>query len=315
VLYVIDSLEVAGTERQLALTLEHLDRDAFSPSVLALFRRGPHADVIEALDVPVTVAGASSGHYLANTEEVLRAADGHRAKIVHAMLFESHIAGQRAAQKLRVLGVTHLVNEYGSDLRAAEGDGPSGLKAFGARTLERRAGRRGGARFIAVAGVVADSGARFFGVPRSEIPIVRRGFVYETLEAASERGVTAHAWSESAHPKLLAVGRLTAQKGHRYLVAALARIVNGHPKAQVLVAGDGPLREELLSIAAAQGVQDHLVLAGVRTDVPALMRSADLFVFPSLWEGAAGALVNAIAAATGKRIYKLPIRADQLRTA
>jgi glycosyltransferase involved in cell wall biosynthesis len=297
VLYVIDSLEVAGTERQLALTLEHLDREAFSPSVLALFRRGPHADVIEQLGVPVTVAEARPGHYRVNTKVVAEAAGAHDAKIVHAMLFESHIAGQLAAKRLGVLGVTHLVNEYDSTLRAAEGDSPPRMKALAARTLERYAGRRRGARFIAVAGVVADSGARFFRVPRADIPLVRRGFRFEVLEAAAEREPTAPAWAESAQPKLLAVGRLTPQKGHRYLAGALPRIVAEYPNAQVVIAGDGPLREELVSIVASNGMQDRLVLAGVRDDVPALMRAADVFVFPSLWEGAAGALVEALALA------------------
>jgi glycosyltransferase involved in cell wall biosynthesis len=115
------------------------------------------------------------------------------------------------------------------------------------------------------------------------------------LEAAAERELAAPAWTESAHPKLLAVGRLTPQKGYRYLAAALPRIVAEHPNVEVVIAGDGPLRDGLISIAAANGMQDRLILAGVRDDVPALMRTADLFVFPSLWEGAAGALVEALA--------------------
>ena len=57
--------------------------------------------------------------------------------------------------------------------------------------------------------------------------------------------------------------------------------------------GEGPLAGEVRELARSAGVEDHVRLVGPRGDVPALLRAADVFVFPSLWEGAAGALVEA----------------------
>lgn len=293
VLYVIDSLDVAGTERQLSLTLEHLNRDAFAPSVLGLFRRGPYADAIEALGIPVAIAGATPGAFRENARIVEEAAREHSAQIIHPMLFESHIAGQFAARRLGVLGVTHLVNEYGSPFRAQVEALPR-WKVAAAAQLERYAARRSRARFVAVANVVADSAAPFFHVSRSSIPVVRRGFLFDELERAAAGGLAAPAWSASAEPTLLAVGRLMSQKGQRYLVEAMPEVLAAFPNAQLLIAGEGPLRAELIASAAVGGISEHIVFPGVRHDVPALIDQADVFVFPSLWEGAAGALVEAL---------------------
>jgi glycosyltransferase involved in cell wall biosynthesis len=72
------------------------------------------------------------------------------------------------------------------------------------------------------------------------------------------------------------------------MVAALRRA--GHPlRAQII--GDGPLRDDLVAPADAAGVE----LLGLRADVPALLREADVIVFPSLpaGEGMPGVLIEA----------------------
>ena len=101
--------------------------------------------------------------------------------------------------------------------------------------------------------------------------------------------MTAHAGS----PKLLCVGRLAEQKGHRFLLEAMPAILDAHPDAHLLLAGDGHLLRDLQEQARPLG--DRVSFLGVREDVPALMAAADLFVFPSLWEGQGNALLEAMA--------------------
>jgi glycosyltransferase involved in cell wall biosynthesis len=298
VLYVLPSLGYGGTERQLVLTLQALDRDAFPPSVLALMKGGPYVEQIRALGIPVEVAGSSRRGHVASARAVAAAARAHGARIVHTSLFEANVAGRIAARRVGALAVTHLVNEYESPHRALEREARTPRKAAWVKRIERWTARFGRARFIAVADVVADSAARFFGVDRDSIPVVRRGFVFDELEVAAARPLEAPAWSSWADPRLLAVGRLTPQKGHRYLARALPNVVEALPSAQVVLVGDGPLRAELETSARSSNLADHLSVPGTRGDVPSLLREAEAFVFPSLWEGAAGALVEAVALGT-----------------
>ncbi len=81
------------------------------------------------------------------------------------------------------------------------------------------------------------------------------------------------------------IGRLNAQKGHRYLVEAAARLLATRPHARVLIAGDGDLMGELRQQATALGIGDRVVFAGHRTDVPDLLGALDVFCISSLYEG------------------------------
>jgi len=78
------------------------------------------------------------------------------------------------------------------------------------------------------------------------------------------------------------VGRLTAEKNSEFLVDVLAAVLRRRENAYLLLVGEGPLREKLELKARDGGFGKHLMLAGTRADVPALLRGVvDVFVFPS----------------------------------
>src|SRR5690606_8417640 len=84
---------------------------------------------------------------------------------------------------------------------------------------------------------------------------------------------------------LATVGRLTDQKGHRFLISAMPAICQRIPRARLLLVGAGELDAALKALARQLGMADKIVFAGVRRDIPALLQASDLFVLPSIWEG------------------------------
>lgn len=98
---------------------------------------------------------------------------------------------------------------------------------------------------------------------------------------------------------VLAVGRLSKEKAHLDLVAALGHLKRSHPdlKVKFVIVGDGPERPNVESAAQALGVQDRLILTGQANDVRAYYALADLMALPSLTEGSPIALLEAMAAA------------------
>ncbi|NIO42940.1 MAG: glycosyltransferase [Burkholderiales bacterium] len=92
------------------------------------------------------------------------------------------------------------------------------------------------------------------------------------------------------------VGRFFPQKNHRFLLEVTAECCRRHSNLRLLLIGDGPLRQNIMEQAARLGIADKIVMTGVRTDVPRLLRALDVFVFPSLFEGLGLALVEAQAA-------------------
>ncbi len=81
-------------------------------------------------------------------------------------------------------------------------------------------------------------------------------------------------------------GRLEAEKGHRFLIQALPRVLQIIP-VRLVVAGDGSLRTELEDLAAKVGVRQHVDFLGAQDDVgmERFWDRIELFVLPSLREG------------------------------
>jgi glycosyltransferase involved in cell wall biosynthesis len=95
---------------------------------------------------------------------------------------------------------------------------------------------------------------------------------------------------------LLTVGRLSHQKGHDLILDAMPAIVARSPEVVFLWAGRGELEDEFRRRIHALGGGDRVRLLGHRDDVRRLLAAADLFLFPSRYEGFGFALVEAMAA-------------------
>jgi 1,2-diacylglycerol 3-alpha-glucosyltransferase len=95
---------------------------------------------------------------------------------------------------------------------------------------------------------------------------------------------------------LLYVGRLAKEKNIDLLFRALASA--GDPSLKIVVAGEGPLREELEASARALGVARQTTFLGIvpRDELPNLYASADAFVMPSTTETQGLVLAEALAA-------------------
>jgi glycosyltransferase involved in cell wall biosynthesis len=92
------------------------------------------------------------------------------------------------------------------------------------------------------------------------------------------------------------IGRLNAQKGHRFLLEAAAPLCRRRRDLRVLVVGDGDLMEDLRGQASTLGIAERVVFAGHRTDVPDVLAALDVFCISSLYEGTPLALFEAMAA-------------------
>jgi glycosyltransferase involved in cell wall biosynthesis len=94
------------------------------------------------------------------------------------------------------------------------------------------------------------------------------------------------------------VGRLEPQKRFDLLIEVIARVHKERPDVRLLIAGDGTLRRELESRAAAAGLRERCTLLGHTSDVAGLHHAFDLFVQSSDYEGTPNAVLEAMAMET-----------------
>ena len=93
------------------------------------------------------------------------------------------------------------------------------------------------------------------------------------------------------------LARLEPQKGLQYLIHATAILKTRFDNVEVVIAGEGPLRQELMGLSRSLGVEDNVRFVGWQQDSRRLIEAVDVFCLPSLWESFGMAMADAMALA------------------
>ena len=92
-------------------------------------------------------------------------------------------------------------------------------------------------------------------------------------------------------------GRFVEVKNHSFIIDVALEVIKRQPKSRFVLIGDGPLKPAIQQKVLRLGLTEHVLFAGVRPDVQRLLLgAADVFLFPSRFEGFGLALVEAQAA-------------------
>lgn len=106
-------------------------------------------------------------------------------------------------------------------------------------------------------------------------------------EAARSLSITANG------PRIVTIGELTKNKGHRYAIDAVAELNNRNIPCTYFIIGGGELREELEEYAIEKGVGTRVVFCGFVESASKLLKAFDVFLLPSLKEGTPYVLLEA----------------------
>ena len=97
---------------------------------------------------------------------------------------------------------------------------------------------------------------------------------------------------------LLNVGRLTEQKGQKYLVEAMRVVVEKYQNVKLIIIGEGELKEWLNNLINQYNLQGHIKIFPYTREILKVMASSDIFILPSLWEGFGIVLIESMAVGT-----------------
>lgn len=228
-----------------------------------------------------------------------------RPDVVHASLFDASVVSQLAVMGT---GVPVLVTWANTSYGAAGEPGTHRWKLKAIDLLETVLGRLSHSWYHAVTPAVGRITGGALHVDPSRVLVGERGrdpdqFPLQPVDrTAVPRGLDVPPGARV----VLAVGRQDNQKGYEDLLVAFDRLRTSHPDVHLVVAGrEGSATPGILAVHAAMLHPGSVHLAGQRDDVPALMRRADVVVCSSWREGAAGALIEAMAC--GRPVVAVPI--------
>ncbi|MEH1058446.1 glycosyltransferase family 4 protein [Micromonospora sp. CPCC 206171] len=142
------------------------------------------------------------------------------------------------------------------------------------------------ARVIACSGYMRDQVTRLFEVPAGRVDAVPNGVDDRAWHARPRAVASARARFAGDGPLVGYAGRLVYEKGVQHLVHAVPHLRRRHPGLRVVIAGDGPYREELVDQTRRLDLGDTVRFAGFMdaTQLPAVLAATDATVVPSLYE-------------------------------
>ena len=283
IVHVVYSLEVGGLENGVVNLINGL-RDEFRHAVVCVGQSGVLQEGLPSgVDVVTVGRGSARDRWVAlRLARVFRAL---RPTIVHSRNWPAI----EAIPAARLAGVPLVIHgEHGREAADPEG-----------RDRRRNRIRRLLApwvdRFVAVSADLRRWLAGTVGVPEGKLVTICNGVDTHRFRpgecAAARHGLGL----VEDHPVVGTVGRLDPVKDQAGLLEAFARVKGAHPEAVLLIAGDGPCRGELEARAAVLGLGPGVRFLGETKEVPAVLRSLDVFVLPSIAEGISNTVLEAMA--------------------
>lgn len=287
VAYFAPWLFTGGTQRHLQQVIALLDRSRFEPLVFTLRAGGDVERELVASGVPVTALGIGANMLAPRSMRgVVVAARRLRAAgvdVVHGYQWRPALVGALAG---RLAGVPVIL---------------AGKRSLTGATLSERLAWRAIGRLsdtvLANAEALRVQGEQL-GM-RTRWAILRNGVDVDRFASLETRDVARLRLGLDPRRAVVGtIGRLEPRKGHEVLLAAMQQVAartNGTCP-QVLLVGDGPLRDALARRTEELGLGHVVRFTGNLSDVRPALAAMDLFVLPSHEEGMSNALLEAMAA-------------------
>jgi glycosyltransferase involved in cell wall biosynthesis len=285
VLHLFVTLPVGGAENLLLSILRKLDSDRFESVVCCIGERGEIGDRVAALGFPLLELHLmdKSGRDRRVVPALVDLIRREKIDLVHSHLYHANFYGRLAARKAGIPAVASIHNTYTKHKRHRQ---------FINWYLARHT-----AAIIAGSEEIKQDVMSRDHVPESLVEVIPNSVDVSRSASTLTKAQARARLGLAEHDLVLGtIGRLEEQKGHRYLIEALALLRQRGVIARLLLVGEGRERYALEALITSLGLEQQVLLLGTRDDLGDLFRAMDVFVMPSLWEGLSLAMLSAMAA-------------------
>jgi glycosyltransferase involved in cell wall biosynthesis len=282
----ITDLDVGGAERCLVELATRIDRNRFSSEVYCLGPR-PTDDAsscVAALEEAGIRVHCLGGHRYWHAPSIIsqltRLLAQQSPQILQAFLFHANLLGRIAAWRA---GIPCVI----SGIRVAERHARWHLWAD--RLTQKMVDRH-----VCVSHSVARFSVDHARLSADKIVVIPNGIAAEEFPSGQPADLT-RLGVPAGHRAITFVGRLTPQKGLRWLIETAPRWLDKLPDCDLLLVGKGPQQSRLERLSAQLGISERVHFAGWQADVPEILAASQLLVLTSRWEGMPNVILQAMA--------------------
>lgn len=274
----MNALEIGGAEKFFYDLLKHLDKEKFAPQLATVIGGGVLENDFRALNIPLHIFGSRRVRYWSGIKQFWQLYclfKKEKPQIVHTQLFAADLWGRLSA---KLAGVPIIITTEQN----------INYDQSWIRELLKRITYNFADVTVAISSAVKRYARYKYNVPKEKISVIPNDVDVEEFE----KQLALAPMAKPPKSVILTIGRLYEQKGQKNLLEAFAAFKDKE-KYELWIAGEGPLRVDLEQQARDLGIAKQVKFLGARRDIPALLKQADLFVFPSLWEGLGIAVLEA----------------------
>jgi glycosyltransferase involved in cell wall biosynthesis len=284
VLLAIPKMESGGSQRVMLNLLRNLDRSRFELHLALLYTDGPHyKDVPQ--DVSIHHLGVSSARFA--VLPFAKLCRRIRPRAVLSMLAYMN-AAVIAARPLLPKPIRLLIRE--GTRTASREVTRNALRFWGYKQAYRRADV-----VICQSEFMKQEMRREFGLAPEKLARVYNPVDIGLISELARRGENPF---PTPGPNLVAIGRLSSEKGFDLLLRAMRIIRLGDPSVRLTILGEGPLEATLKDQARQFAIESCVQFVGFQQNPFRFLRNAELLVLPSRYEGLPNVVLEALALGT-----------------
>jgi L-malate glycosyltransferase len=285
--HLLHGLRVGGAEVLAAALARRLQDQQLRFVFICLDELGTLGEQLQVEGFPVHVLARRPGvdwRCMASLGALLRR---ERVNLVHAHQYTPFFYSLAARLFVRRLGI--IFTEHGRHYP----DYPRKKRIWINRMLLKRRDR-----VVGVGQSVRTALINNEGIPGERIAVIYNGINIRSFQSrADERQSLRRELGFSDQDFLiLQVARLDYLKDHATAIRTMTRVVHNCPTARLLLVGEGPELSKIQQQVREVGLEKHVLLLGLRTDIARLLAAADMFLLTSISEGIPVTLLEAMAA-------------------
>ena len=277
ILFVVRSLHVGGMEQMVIQLATGLDPARYDVKFCTIEDAGQLADRLTEKGIELVALNKPAGLKLGFALRLRKIINAWQPDIIHTHNETGHFYAALASVGRRKSRLIHT--KHGRD-------NPENKKAVARHRLSSRLSDV----IVAVSDDVAKVCEEVEKVPAHKLRTIVNGIDLESYLKIDRQG---------GNPQPIVfghVGRLSEVKNQKLMIDAFAQVCREIPDCRLVIAGDGPLRNELEDQASGLGVSDQVSFLGYRSDIASVLSDFDVFLLSSVSEGTPLVVIEAMAA-------------------
>lgn len=297
VLHLIPTLSSGGAERQLANLVGSTSKNIINHTVCVIGEADFFSSSIREAGYEVIKLNITGKRpFIQAARKFRQVVRSVKPDIIHTWLYDAHIAARLAciSDKKLPLVTSLQAPDYEPEIINIGNWSPRKVEVL--KKIDKFTASLKKPYFVPCSHFVKKSYQNYYKIDEQKTQVIYNCVdpgLLTTSEAEKRDLLTRLSLSDDAFI-FLNVSRLDPQKNHTVLIKAFDKVSKEIPDAYLILVGVGGLENELKSLVKNLQIEKKVLFLGRRNDIGTLLEIADVFVFPSLFEGLGVALIEAM---------------------